>query len=237
MPTEKPQRPIDTESSTDPNLSSALSQAGTRFKRGENGEVDVMDAVGGVRGMVEALLPGFLFLCVFIATANLYVALAAAGSVALVFSLVRLAQRGSLVQSLSGFVGVLICAWSSLRTGDAADFYLPGLLLNGLYALLVLVSIVFRWPVLGFFYSFLRNESETWRAEPARLKAYTVATWVIFAMFVARLAVQVPLYFADNVPLLGIARLFMGMPLYIALLWLTWMITRKPADVASTDLS
>ena len=229
----------DSSSSSAPqqSLQSAFAQTGARFKRNDSGEVDVMDAVGGVRGILEAILPGFIFLCVFLVAENLYIALAVAGGIALVFALARVVQRGSLIQSMSGFIGVLICAWSAWRTGDAADYYLPGLWMNLGYGVAILFSIIFRWPVLGFFYSFIRNEAETWRANPQRLKIYTRATWVFFAMFMLRLLVQVPLYLADNVAYLGVSRLFMGIPLYISILWLTWMMTRKPEDVAYSDVN
>ena len=45
-------------------------------------------------------------------------------------------------------------------------------------------------------------------------------------MFAARLLVQVPLYLAGEVALLGIARLVMGVPLWGLTLWLTWLLVR-----------
>lgn len=214
---------------------SAFATSGSRLRRGANGEVDVMHAVGGVRGIIEALLPGFLFLCAFLFTQNLMMSLMTAGAIALCFAVVRLVQRGALVQSLSGFVGVLICAWSAMHSGNAVGYYLPGLWTNFAYTLAIFVSLMVRWPLLGVIYSFARGESETWRTTPARYSAYWRATWVMLAMFALRLVVQVPLYFAQDVAWLGIARLFMGTPLYLAVLWLTWMMTRTPADVEATE--
>ena len=45
-------------------------------------------------------------------------------------------------------------------------------------------------------------------------------------MFAARLAVQMPLYFAEQPQLLGTAKLVMGLPLYAATLWVTWLLVR-----------
>ena len=39
-----------------------------------------------------------------------------------------------------------------------------------------------------------------------------------------RLAVQVPLYFANNVEVLGATRLIMGLPLYALGVWLAWRV-------------
>jgi hypothetical protein len=53
-----------------------------------------------------------------------------------------------------------------------------------------------------------------------------VATVLWIALFVGRLAVQLPLYFAGSVGALGVAKLVMGIPLYAAALWITWLLFR-----------
>ncbi|MDN5692837.1 MAG: DUF3159 domain-containing protein, partial [Micrococcaceae bacterium] len=60
---------------------------------------------------------------------------------------------------------------------------------------------------------------------PRRRRAYAAATWVMAAVFALRLAVQVPLYLADAVTALGVARLVMGLPLYALGLWLAWSVS------------
>lgn len=206
-----------------------------KMRRKENGDIDIMHAVGGVRGIAEALLPGMLFLTAFLVTQNLLTSLLVAGAVALVFALVRLAQKGSLVQSLSGLAGLGICAYSALRTGNATEFYLPGLWINLIYGVVLLASVIFRVPALGFIFSLIREEFNSWRQNPARVRAYTVATLVLVAMFAARLLVQVPLYLADNITWLGVARLVMGTPLYAAVLWIAWMVSR-PRTVVEAEM-
>lgn len=200
-------------------------KAPSNIRRTENGDVDVLYAVGGVRGIVEAIAPGLLFLTAFLLTDNLVLSVLVAGGVALVFSAIRLFQKSTLMQSLSGLLGVLICAAVALRSGDAADYYVTGLWVNLAYAVGITLLLLFKLPVVGLVYSFIRGEQDTWRSNPARVKAYTLATLVLIGMFVARLIVQVPLYLADNVGALGAARLVMGVPLYAAVIWLTWMMT------------
>jgi hypothetical protein len=46
------------------------------------------------------------------------------------------------------------------------------------------------------------------------------------ALFAARLAVQLPLYFAGKVALLGTIKLAMGAPPFVALLWVSYLIMR-----------
>ena len=47
--------------------------------------------------------------------------------------------------------------------------------------------------------------------------------------FVARLAVQLPMYLADQVAALGAARIVMGTPLFAAVIIVTWFAVRRVA--------
>ena len=89
-----------------------------------------------------------------------------------------------------------------------------------------LVSVVAGWLVIGLFYGFLRGEGTAWRSRPERLRAYQWATVVFAGMLALRLAVQLPLYAADLVGPLGAARIVMGTPFYLLVLWLGWLISR-----------
>ena len=141
--------------------------------------------------------------------------------------------------AISGIAGIAICALLSRHTGKAADFYLPGLITNAVYSVLYAAMNLAGWPLLGLSLGPLLGENLQWRKNPARKSAYVRAGWLWVALFVARLAVQYPLYRAGNLNLLGTARLVMGYPLFIAAGWGTWMILRKvptvkiPSDKAS----
>ena len=65
------------------------------------------DAVGGVRGVIESVAPGLLFVVVFIASGQrLAPALIAAAAAAVVAVIVRLVQRTPVTQAFSGLLGV-----------------------------------------------------------------------------------------------------------------------------------
>jgi hypothetical protein len=51
------------------------------------------------------------------------------------------------------------------------------------------------------------------------------ALWV--ALYVIRLAVQLPLYFADNIAALGVAKFLLGLPLFALWCFFTWLILRN----------
>ena len=202
------------------------------MERREDGQIDVLKSVGGVRGLAEAIVPGLLFTLLYTVGAGLNAALAAAVAAAAVFSVANLVQRRPLVQSLTGVAGVAICAFVALRSGDGATYFVPGFYLNGAYILAFLVSIAVKWPVAGLLFGFIRGENLDWRTVPVRLKAYIWASWIIVAVFALRLAVQLPLYLADNVAALGTMRLAMGVPLYALGLWLAWVVSRPAAIVS-----
>ena len=205
--------------------SSFSASIGGKLRRTANGDVDVLHALGGWRGVVESLLPATLFLVVFVVTKQLTYALIASLVTSGVFTVARLVQRSKLVPALSGVVGVAVCAWSAHSTGDANAFYVPGFFVSGGYLLASLISIGLRWPLFGLLFGFIRDEGVRWREKPARLKSYILATWIFVALLGLRLVVQLPLYFAGATEALGVTRLVMGVPLYALTLWVAWRVS------------
>jgi hypothetical protein len=200
--------------------------------RTHDGRVDVLRSAGGIQGIVESILPGLMFLVAFTISRDLTVSLVAALAAAAAFTVVRLVQRRPLTQALAGVVGVGISAWLANTTGKAEDFYLPGFVTNAVYIVAMVLSIAVKWPVAGLLFGFIRNEGLDWRKDPARLRAYRLGTWIIVAVLVLRLVVQVPLYLMgpDGLAALATTRLIMSTPLYILGVWIAWLVT-KPAAV------
>lgn len=201
--------------------------------RSSNGNIDVLRSAGGIQGIAESILPGLVFLIAFtIDRENLAMAVTASLAVAAVFTVARLVQRKPLTQALAGFIGVGLSAWLATSTGKAENFYVLGFFTNVGYILAMSISVAVRWPIAGLLFGFIRNEGLEWRKDPKRIRAYSIGTWVIVAVLVLRLVVQVPLYFMGEQGLAALAttRLLMGAPLYILGIWVAWLITR-PAPV------
>ena len=197
--------------------------------QGHNEDKDkVLNALGGKRGLIDSGLPSLVFLIVFnISGKDVNAALYAAVALSIVLTLLRLLKRETIQHAFSGLIGVGICALISKRTGNAADFYLPGLWINAGYGLLYAITNLVKWPILGVMLGPILRENLLWRKDPARLNAYIKAGWLWVAMFAARLIVQYPLYKSGNINILGTARLLMGYPLFILTAWGTWQILRK----------
>ncbi len=186
------------------------------------------DALGGWQGVIDSAAPSAVFLVAYAVTGqSLTPSVWAAVASGVAIALWRLLRRQSVQQVLAGFIGVAFCAWLASRTGRAEDFYLPGLLWNVLYATVLAVSALVRRPLVGYLVGALTGDLSGWREVPVLRRAYTRATWLLVAMFLLRLVVQVPLYLAGWVEALGAARLAMGIPLYAGTVLLCYTIVRR----------
>lgn len=201
--------------------------------QGHNEDKDkVVSALGGKRGLIDSGLPALFFLVVFnISDQNLNAALWAALTLSVILTALRLIKRETIQHAFSGLVGVAICALFSRRSGNAEDFYLPGLYINAGYAFVYAFTNLIKWPILGIMLGPILGENFLWRKDPARLKAYITAGWLWVAMFSVRLIVQYPLYQSGNVNALGTARLVMGYPLFILTAWGTWQVLKRTPTI------
>ena len=191
----------------------------------------VISAFGGKKGLIDSGIPAVIFLVIFNVTKDLQSALIASISISALLTVIRLARRDTLQHALSGFIGVLICAWFANRTGNPSDLYIPKLLTNLGYGSVYLIANLVGWPVLGLMLGPILGENLSWRNHPERKRAYVQASWLWVAMFFTRIAVQYPIYRSGNVNLLGTVNLAMGYPLFIATAYGSWLIIRRVPTV------
>jgi hypothetical protein len=189
----------------------------------------VFGAIGGVRGLVESILPGLAFLIVYTITQDLVLSVAVPVAVAVGFVVVRLATRQPVTPAIAGLVGVGISAALALLTGRAEDNFLPSLITNSFWLLALVVSLVVRRPLIGVIVALVVRSWDGWRADRAAFRVATIATLLWAALFAVRLAVSVPLYLASSAEGLAVARLLLGVPPYALLLWVTWLLVRSVA--------
>jgi hypothetical protein len=113
------------------------------------------------------------------------------------------------------------------------DNFILGLITNAAYALAILISILVRWPVIGLAVGYLMGDGTAWRHDKTKYRALQLLTLCWLGLFVARLAVQLPLYLADNISGLAITKLLMGVPLYAPLVLLSWLVVRSVYNLKS----
>jgi hypothetical protein len=193
---------------------------------------NLFSAIGGTRGVVESTAPGFLFLVVFTVTGDLFPSVIAPVIVAIAILLTRLVQRLPVLPAVSGGIGIALSAGFALWTGRAEDNFVGGFIINAVSMTVMLVSILIRRPLIGFITTMLVSDNPA-RSSPIVRRAAYIATVAWACFFGLRLAVQLPLYLAQATAALAATKLLMGVPLYAALLWVTWLMMRSALTAAA----
>lgn len=187
----------------------------------------VWTAMGGWRGILESVLPSLAFVVLFTLRPDpLILSLGVSVGLAAVFTLVRLAQKSPPSAALGGLLAAGVAAALALFTGRGADNFVPGLITNAVYGTAMVVSALIGWSLIGLAAGFLTGEGTSWRSDRRKRRAYFWLAIAWGALFFARLAVQLPLYLADQVTLLGTLKLVMGLPLFAPMIAVTWLVVR-----------
>ena len=177
-------------------------------------------ALGGWRGSVETALPTVAFVVLWVWRQDLTAAIVAALAVTVVLAVVRMVQRQSVQYVLSAVFPTAIAAFFALRSGKAEDAFLPGIIWNAVMLAVALVSVALRWPLVGFMVGAgdprMADDPVGWHRDRGLVRVCQRLTLVLVAIFVIRLVIMVPLYLASEVALLGVAKVVLGWPLWLA---------------------
>ena len=196
-------------------------------KKESIGEKELLEkALGGWRGLIDSALPSLLFVIIFVVQNDLNLALVTSVAAGVILLIIRLIERKSLTQIIGGFFGLLFSVFLTWRTNDASNFFLTGIITNLVYGLALFVSLTVKRPLLGYFVGSLVGNTSGWLQDPLLVRAYTTITWIWVGVFSVRVGVQVPLYLADNIAVLGPIKIFMGWPLYLFAAWISYRIVQ-----------
>lgn len=187
----------------------------------------VLAAIGGWRGVLESLLPASVYLVVFVITQDARLSAIAPLVLAGAAIIWRLVRKEPLTAALSGVIGVVVCVAAVMFSGEGSSYFVPGFFINGAWILAHTVSLLVGWPLIGLLFGMFRGSLTEWRGVPALRRTANVVTVFWIVVFAARLAVQLPLFFADETGALGIARLVMGVPLFALAVLFTWLLLSR----------
>lgn len=195
----------------------------------------LLEAFGGVRGMVDTTVPGLVFIVLYTIERDIHLSAIAALGLTLVLSIARLIQRDTLKHAFSGLFGVAFGAIFAMMSGDAKNFYLPGMLYTLGLAVVYVLSAVFRYPLIGVLLGPVLRENLSWRTRnPGRFRAYTKATWAWGIILLAKSAILFPIYLWGDATQLGWVKVALGIPPFLLCVYLTWIFLAKappPIDV------
>lgn len=175
-------------------------------------------ALGGRRGMLEGALPTLGFTLTYVPTHDLRLALGVGIGLALTLLAVRLVQREPVQFVVNSLVGIGVAALFASRSGKAEDVFLPGIIYNAVYAVVLTLSVLLRWPLVGVMIGSLTGDPTGWRSDPGVVRLCSRLTWLLVLPCAVRVAVQLPLYQAGEVGWLGVSKIVLGWPLQVAAL-------------------
>ncbi len=187
-------------------------------------EPSLMEALGGRRGLLDSALPALTFVITYLASGQqMPLALTAALVVGGIVAVLRLVRRDSLRHVLAGFAGVALSVVIARTTGRPVDYFVPSLVSNSAAAVAWAVSIWVKRPLLGVVVGAV-TRSTAWRTDPRLLRAYQRASWIWTGSFVLRVIVMTPLWLGDQLLALGVAKVVMGWPMVLVVIWLSWQV-------------
>ncbi|HEY9471744.1 MAG TPA: DUF3159 domain-containing protein [Propionibacteriaceae bacterium] len=184
-------------------------------------------SLGGARGMIESALPFIAFTIAWVIARQLYPAVAAAVVTAFLLALIRLIQRQSIKYVVQAVIPTVIAALIATRTGRAQDVFLPGILYNGALAVLSLVTVAIRKPLVGFIIGAAVGDPTGWTKDRGLVNMTSKLTLVLAVPYVARFVIQLPLFLAGQVVLLGISKVVLGWPMLIGALTVIGIMLSK----------
>lgn len=207
-------------------------------------------ALGGRRGMAEAALPTILFTVLWLTTRELRLALICSVAVALVLLGARLAQRSSpqfVVNALFGIGLGSFFVYLSARNGGSAEeqalaYFLPGIIYNAAYTVVMAGTCLVGWPLVGFMVGSVTGDPTQWHSDKQIVRLATTLTWLLVLPCVIRVALQAPVWLAGNsgamaadtaIAALGVLKIVLGWPLQLAALGaMVWVLGRNRTPFA-----
>ena len=120
---------------------------------------------------------------------------------------------------------------------QALAYFLPGILYNSGYTVVLGLTCLIGWPVVGFMVGSVTGDPTAWHQDKQIVKLCTRLTWLLVLPCVLRVAVQAPIWLAGNsgsmdpdtaVAILGVLKIGLGWPLQLAALGaMVWVLARN----------
>jgi hypothetical protein len=201
-------------------------------------------ALGGRRGMLEAAVPTALFTATWLIGRELAVALIVSVAAAVALLAIRLVQRSTVqfvVNALFGIgIGWLFVRLAASRGGSedeqALAYFLPGIIYNSGYTVLLGFTCLIGWPLVGFMVGSVTGDPTAWHEDKQVVRLCTILTWLLALPCLLRVLAQGPLWLSGNsgaieadtaVAVLGVLKIAMGWPLQVvALAIMAWVLGR-----------
>ncbi|WP_425304417.1 DUF3159 domain-containing protein [Stackebrandtia albiflava] len=187
--------------------------------------------LGGIRGLIESGVPVGVFVLVNVIWSDrLRWAIGAAVVCAVAIAVVRALRKQSIRHAINGLFGIALGAWLAWDSGDANQFYLPGILYGLAYGGGMLLSVLLRHPFIGWGWSIIAGGGRAeWRDDRRLVKLFSWLTVLWGVVFLTKNLVRLWLYLDGGMAdLLGVVTIAFGYPVTGALLLVSfWAVRRR----------
>jgi hypothetical protein len=202
--------------------------------------------------MVEAAVPTILFTVLWLTTRELQWALVVSITAAAALLVARLVQRSTVQFCVNALVGIGI-GWffvqRSAAAGGSADdqalaYFLPGIIYNSGYTVVLAVTCLIGWPLVGFMVGSVTGDPTAWHKDRQIVRLCTTLTWMLVLPCLVRVLLQAPIWLAGHsgsmdadtaVALLGVLKIVLGWPLQLAALGgMVWLLARNHTPMESS---
>ncbi len=178
--------------------------------------------LAGRNSFLDAILPPLVFLLL-----NSFISFQVAmwGSLVLfvIFALIRLYKKQSLLYALGGVGNVLLAMAVVWYFGKSESFFIPGLVSGGFTVLLTSLSLIIRRPMMAWTSYLARRWPLDWYWHPQIRPAYSEVTFAWGLFFAAKFLLQLSLFQDANTDMLAMSTLITGWPATTLLLILTYL--------------
>ena len=185
-------------------------------------------ALGGARGSFEAALPTVAFVGAWTWKHDVKIAVIASAVIVVILLVVRLATRQTPRYVLSAVLATAVAAFFALRSGRPEAAFLPGILTSAAWGTVALLSVLVRWPLVGFIVAAgdpkLADDPTAWRRDRGLVTVCQRLTMVLVALYAVRVVIMFPLYLAGQVTWLGVTKIALGWPAYLVALAIMGLI-------------
>ena len=195
----------------------------------------IVAALGGKQGVIDGAIPPIVFVSVNAVAGLLHAsrpltwAVASSLAIGLGTVAVRRARSASARGAIRGLAGLGIALAFAAVTGQARDFFLPGIAVDAVYGLVFVASALVGRPLIGYIHEAVFRADKGLKERARMRRVFMLATMGWAAVFAVRSLVQLYLYLADQPELLGLAKVALGWPLTALALALTLTAVRRAA--------
>jgi hypothetical protein len=207
----------------------------------------IAEQLGGVRGLIESSVPVLAFVVLNVLLGDtwldlekrtaLYWAIGGAVGTAVLIGAFRLMRKQSVRHAVNGIFGIAVGAILAWRTGDAKNFYLPGILITLAQVAIFVLSVMVRRPIVGYVWGVLANGGKHDWLENSRLfRTFQWLTLVWAGSLFVRAGVQGWLWLRDEATAIGIVRILISWPIYAATFAFTVWAVRRVTRTQEAEL-